>query len=625
MSVKITSREMLDELKQANLARLDAFEHRITVCNGTGCRACGGVEVKEALAAAIDQRGLSDRIDVMPTGCQGYCQRGPLVVVEPEGTLYPTISPEDAERIVQAIEQGGLVDELLLEDPITKERVAKRDGIRFYKGQERIAFALNGKIDPTSIGDYIAYDGYQALAKALLEMTPEKIIDEMTRSGLRGRGGAGFPTGRKWAGCRKQEAVPKYVICNGDEGDPGAFMDRSLIEATPHAILEGMLIACHAVGSSEAHVYVRAEYPLAVEHIRKAIDDARELGLIGENVLGTDFSVDVHVMEGAGAFVCGESTALMYSIEGRRGMPRLTPPRSVEHGLWGKPTVLNNVETFANVPAIILRGAEWFAGIGTETSTGTKVFSLTGKVENNGLVEVPMGTTIRQIVFDIGGGIPDGRSFKAVQTGGPSGGCLPESLLDLPVDYESLSEHDATMGSGGIIVLDDTSCMVDVARFFLDFTASESCGKCAPCRLGVPAMLEILTRITEGEGVPEDIEQLRELASVICSTALCGLGQTAPNPVLSTLHYFEDEYRAHIEEGICPAGSCKALVGAYAIDPDACKACGKCATACPTGAASGTLGQPPYTIDLATCVKCGACFEACPFDAVIRTAKGVSA
>jgi NADH:ubiquinone oxidoreductase subunit F (NADH-binding)/(2Fe-2S) ferredoxin/NAD-dependent dihydropyrimidine dehydrogenase PreA subunit len=621
MSQHIASRAQLDELKKEALARLAAVEQRITVCNGTGCRACGGVEVRHALIEEVETRGLSNRIEVMPTGCQGYCQRGPLVVVEPTGIFYHGVAPDDAPRIVSAtIENAEPVEDLLLEDPVTGERIPNRDELRFYTGQRRIVFALNGKIDPTSIGDYIAHDGYQALAKALLDMDPEGIVDEILRSGLRGRGGAGFPTGRKWRFTRDAPGEHKYVVCNADEGDPGAFMDRSLLEATPHAILEGMLIAARAIGAYEAYIYVRAEYPLAVEHIKKAIDDARKVGLIGENVFGADFSIDVHVMEGAGAFVCGEETALLQSIEGRRGTPRPRPPFPAQSGLWGRPTNINNVETYANVPPIVLRGADWYTGIGTETSKGTKIFSLTGKVANNGLVEVPMGTTLRHIVYDVGGGIRGGREFKAAQLGGPSGGCLPAELLDVPIDYESLGEHGAIMGSGGVIVLDDTACMVSVARYFLDFTASESCGKCLPCRVGIPAMRDILVRITEGEGEPEDLDRLRELAELVKSSALCGLGQTAPNPVLSTLRYFADEYRAHIEDRICPAGVCEALTARYSIDPEMCKGCDQCAKTCPTGAAQGTPGQPPYTIDQALCIRCGACFKACPFGAVTRRA-----
>ncbi|MFC2078099.1 NADH-ubiquinone oxidoreductase-F iron-sulfur binding region domain-containing protein [Candidatus Bipolaricaulota bacterium] len=619
MSERIRTRAELDALKGANLARIAEVEQRITVCNGTGCQACGGVEVKNALIDALEAQGLSHRVEVMPTGCQGYCQRGPLVVIEPAGIFYHGVVPEDASRIIsETIERGELLEDLLLEDPVTGERIPHRDDIRFYTGQQRIVFALNGKIDPTSIGDYIAHDGYQALAKALLDMEPDGIVDEVLQSGLRGRGGAGFPTGRKWQFTRDAPGRIKYVVCNADEGDPGAFMDRSLIEATPHAVLEGMLIAARAISASDAHIYVRAEYPLAVEHIRKAIDDARELGFVGENVLGTDFTIDVHTMEGAGAFVCGEETALLQSIEGKRGMPRPRPPFPAQSGLWGRPTNLNNVETYANVPPIVLLGADWYAGIGTETSKGTKIFSLTGKVANNGLVEVPMGTTLRHIIFEVGGGMRSDREFKAAQLGGPSGGCLPAQLLDVPIDYESLGEHGAIMGSGGVIVLDDTACMVNVARYFLDFTSSESCGKCLPCRVGIPAMRDILVRITEGAGELEDLDRLRELAKLVKSSALCGLGQTAPNPVLSTLRYFEDEYRAHIEDRICLSGACEALAPPYAIDPDACKGCDQCVKACPTGAAQGTPGEPPYTIDEALCMRCGACFKACPFGAVTR-------
>lgn len=622
MSRPVVSRAELDELKQQGLARLAAFEQRITVCNGTGCRACGGVEVKDALIKELSLRGLSDRIDVMPTGCQGYCQRGPLVVIEPAGIFYHGVAPEDASRIVSTtIENGELVENILLEDPVTGERIPNRDDIRFYTGQQRIVFDLNGKIDPTSISDYIAHNGYQAFAKAILDMDPDRIVDEVLRSGLRGRGGAGFPTGRKWRLTRDAPGVIKYVVCNADEGDPGAFMDRSLIEATPHAVLEGMLIAARAIGACEAYIYVRAEYPLAVEHIHKAINDARDVGFIGEHILESDFSIDVHVMEGAGAFVCGEETALLQSIEGKRGMPRFRPPFPAQSGLWGRPTNINNVETYANIPPILLQGADWYAQIGTETSKGTKIFSLTGKVANNGLVEVPMGTTLRHIIYDIGGGMRSGREFKAAQLGGPSGGCLPAELLDVPIDYESLGEHGAIMGSGGVIVLDDTACMVNVARYFLDFTASESCGKCLPCRVGIPTMRDIMVRITEGDGELEDLDRLRELSKLIKSSSLCALGQTAPNPVLSTLRYFEDEYRAHIEDGICPAGACEALSGAYSIDPETCKACDKCAKVCPTGAAAGTPGAPPYIIDEPLCIRCGACFTACPFGAVTRAVR----
>ena len=622
MSERITSRAELDILKEQSLSRLTAVEQRISVCNGTGCRACGGVEVKEALIEELASRGLSDRVEVMPTGCQGYCQRAPLVVVEPAGIFYHGVAPEDASQIVtETIEKGELVEELLLEDPVTGERIPRHDDIRFYTGQQRIVFALNGKINPTLIGDYIAYDGYQALAKALLDMDPDGIVNEVLRAGLRGRGGAGFPTGRKWRFTRDAPGEVRYVVCNADEGDPGAFMDRSLIEAAPHAVIEGLLIAARAIGACDAHIYVRAEYPLAVDHIRKAIDDARDIGFVGEHVFGTDFSIDVHVMEGAGAFVCGEETALLQSIEGKRGMPRPRPPFPAQSGLWGRPTNINNVETYANVPPIILRGAAWYAGIGTETSKGTKIFSLTGKVANNGLVEVPMGTTLRQIVYDVGGGMRDGREFKAAQLGGPSGGCLPAELLDVPIDYESLGEHGAIMGSGGIIVLDDTACMVSVARYFLDFTARESCGKCLPCRVGIPTMRDILVRITEGKGELEDLDRLRELAELVKSSALCGLGQTAPNPVLSTLRYFEDEYRAHIEDRICPSGVCEALAPPYTIDLEACKGCDRCASACPTGAAQGTPGDPPYVIDQVLCIRCGACFNVCPFNAVTRGAR----
>jgi len=593
----------------------------LLVCSGTTCQSVDAADLKVALCDAVSKLDVDDKVRIAETGCMGPCEQGPLVRVLPDDVLYVKVRPEDATEIVeQHIANDRVVGRLLWEGE------PAQSSLPFFATQERIVLANSGVIDPRSIDEYIARGGYGALKKVLSEMTPEEIIDTIKGSGLRGRGGAGFPTGRKWEGCRAQPMTPKYVICNGDEGDPGAFMDRSILEGDPHSVIEGMVIAAYAIGDvSEGYVYVRAEYPLAIENLSIALGHAEERGYLGANILGSGLDLRIEIKKGAGAFVCGESTALMFSIEGKRGMPRLTPPRSVEHGLWGKPTVLNNVETFSNVPPILRNGPDWFTKIGTEGSTGTKVFALAGRVRNTGLVEVPMGVTLRQLVFDIGGGIPDGRAFKAVQTGGPSGGCLPEELLDLPIDYESLSEHDATMGSGGVIVLDDSACMVNVARFFLDFSASESCGKCAPCRVGVPAMLEILTRITAGEGTPEDIPRLRELAQVIRSTAFCGLGQTAPNPVVSTLRYFEDEYRAHIEDGVCPAGACKALVGGYAIDPEACKACDACAKACPTGAAQGTPGEPPYSIDSALCVKCGACFKACPFGAILRTPRKVRA
>jgi len=617
MPTRISSLSDLNEIKERALARRAEYEQRVTICNGTGCRACGGAPVTEAFVATLQQQGLTGRVEVMPTGCQGYCQRGPLVVIQPSGVLYQQVSPEDVPRIVAStIEKGELLEDLLLEDPVTGEKVPCEADIRFYSGQQRIVFALNGEIDPTSITDYISRDGYQALAKALLDMEPDEIIEEISRSGLRGRGGAGFPTGKKWRFTRDAQGDTKSVICNADEGDPGAFMDRSLLESTPHGVLEGILISARAIGASNAYIYVRAEYPLAVKHVRKAIDDARDYGLVGPDILGTGFSLDAHVKEGGGAFVCGEETALILSIEGQRGMPRPRPPFPAESGLWGKPTLINNVETYSNIVPIILNGADWYATLGTATSKGTKIFSLTGKVANNGLVEVPMGTTLRHIVYEVGGGMGDGREFKAAQMGGPSGGCLPEALLDVPIDYESLGKHGAIMGSGGVIVLDQSSCMVDVAKYFLDFMAKESCGKCVPCRTGIPAMLDILERITEGNGTEEDLERLRELAQLVRSSSLCGLGQTAPNPVLSTLRYFEDEYRAHIDEKYCPAGVCKNLAGVYLIDSDKCRACDLCRKACPTGAAQGTPGEGPYAINEELCIRCGACLQACRFEAV---------
>lgn len=596
------------------------MNHReLLVCSGTTCESVHAAALRDSLADAITKLGSVNEIRIVETGCMGPCEQGPLVRVMPDDVLYVKVQPEDAAEIVEEhIANDHVVTRLLWEEE------ASQSSLPFFAPQERIVLAHCGVINPRSIEEYINRGGYEALKQALLEMSPEEVIDAIKDSGLRGRGGAGFPTGRKWEGCRSQVQTPKYVICNGDEGDPGAFMDRSILEGDPHSVIEGMVIAAYAVGdASKGYVYVRAEYPLAIVNLSIALTQAKERGFLGTNILGRGFDFQIEIKKGAGAFVCGESTALMYSIEGKRGMPRLTPPRSVEHGLWGKPTVLNNVETFSNIPPILRNGADWFAGIGTKQSKGTKVFALAGQVRNTGLVEVPMGVTLRQLVFDIGGGIPAGRLFKAVQTGGPSGGCLPEKLLDLPIDYESLSEHDATMGSGGVIVLDDTACMVNLARYFLDFTASESCGKCLPCRVGIPTMRDILTRITEGKGSKEDIPHLRELANTIRSTAFCGLGQTAPNPVVSTLRYFEDEYHAHIEDGMCPAGTCKALIGKYLINPETCRACDQCVKACPTGAAQGTPGKPPYAIDPALCVKCGACFKACPFGSITRTPRVV--
>jgi len=588
----------------------------ITICGGTGCIAFGMKHVRDAVAAEIDRRGLGDKVALKETGCHGFCERGPVMVIQPRDIFYQGVSPDDVPRIIDETILGGrIIDDLLYTDPGTGEKIVYDHDVPFYQKQQRLVFRHNGLIDPTSIEDYLEKDGYEAQGKALWEMTHEDIVEEVKASGLRGRGGAGFPTGVKWGFCRSAEGDMKYLICNADEGDPGAFMDRSVLEGDPHAVVEGMVIAARAIGTGEGFVYVRAEYPLAVEHLRKAITDAEEAGLLGDNIMGTDHSFHLKIQEGAGAFVCGEETGLIASIEGRRGMPRVRPPFPAQSGLWGKPTNINNVETFANVPYIVLHGADHYRKLGTEQSPGTKIFALAGKVNNTGLVEVPMGATLRHVVFDIGGGIPEGREFKAAQTGGPSGGCVPAEYLDQPLDYDSLQEIGAIMGSGGLIVMDEDTCMVEIARYFIHFTQSESCGKCVPCRIGTKRMLEILTRITEGKGQATDIDTLERLAEDVKETSLCALGKTAPNPVLSTLRYFRDEYEAHIKDGRCPAHSCTALLS-FRIDPEACTGCGACRRACPQDAISGEKKEP-HTIDRDLCGKCGICFEKCRFDAVV--------
>ncbi|MCF7935048.1 MAG: NADH-quinone oxidoreductase subunit NuoF [Synergistales bacterium] len=586
---------------------MPTYQRQVLICGGTGCVASGSLELQEALKDRLEACGLTDRVLVLQTGCHGICEAGPIVVIHPEGTVYTEVRPEDAAEIVEEhLRRGRHV-----------ERLMQRDIHSFYAGQMRLTLQNCGRIDPERIEEYIAYDGYQGLANALFSMTPEEVVEQVALSGLRGRGGGGFPTGKKWEFCARAGGGKKYVICNADEGDPGAFMDRSLLEGDPNAILEGMAIGAYAMGADEGYIYCRTEYPLAVERLHTAIAQAEEYGLLGDNIMGTDFSFHVHIKEGAGAFVCGEETALMASIEGKRGTPRPRPPFPADSGLWGKPTNINNVETWGQIPQIILKGGDWYNAVGTERSRGTKVFALTGKVNNTGLVEVPMGITLREIIFDIGGGIRKGKGFKAVQIGGPSGGCLTEEHLDLPVSYESLSEAGAIMGSGGLVVMDDETCIVDVARFFLEFTQAESCGKCPPCREGTKKMLDILNRITEGEGSPEDIDTLERLAYQIRETSLCGLGQTAPNPVLTTLRYFRDEYMAHIEEKRCPAGVCQALTG-YSIDPDRCVGCTKCAQVCPVQAIQGERGTP-HSIDRETCIQCGACVKACPVQAISRS------
>ena len=590
-------------------------EKHILVCRGTGCTSSKSPKIIENFKKILKEKNI-ENVRVIQTGCFGLCAKGPIVIIRPEDTFYAMVTPEDCEEIINTnIIEGKKVERLLCKD-VDGTLVDRLDELNFYKKQERIALKNCGVIDPENIDEYIAFDGYKALEKVLTEMTPDEVIQEVTDSGLRGRGGAGFPTGKKWMFAKMAKGDQKYVVCNADEGDPGAFMDRSILEGDPHCIIEAMMIAGYAIGANKGYIYVRAEYPIAVQRFQKAIDQAKEYGILGDKILGTDFSFDLAIRLGAGAFVCGEETALLESIEGRRGQPRLKPPFPANSGLWRKPTLINNVETYANITKIILNGAKWYSSIGTETSKGTKVFALGGNVVNIGLVEVPMGTTLREIVFDIGGGIPDGKEFKAAQTGGPSGGCIPAEHLDTPIDYESLSAIGSMMGSGGLIVMDNTKCMVNLAKFYLGFTVDESCGKCTPCRIGTQRMLEMLERITEGNGEPEDIEKLEKLANTIKSASVCGLGQTAPNPVLSTLKYFRDEYVAHIEDKKCPAGECKALANVE-INPELCKGCGICKRQCPVNAISGEVKQP-HKINPEVCIKCGACVDKCPFKAISK-------
>ena len=588
----------------------------VLVYGGTGCHSSNSHKIIELLEEKVKENGLDEHIKISLTGCFGLCAAGPNIVIYPEGIFYSHVKLEDVDEIVEEhFKNGRIVERLLYEEAKAEDCIKPVNEVNFYKKQTRIALKNCGVINPEDIDEYIACDGYQALAKVITEMTQQEVIDVMKDSNLRGRGGAGFPTGRKWETAFKYDADKKYVICNADEGDPGAFMDRSILEGDPHSVLEGMAICGYAIGADQGYIYVRAEYPIAVQRLQIAINQAKEKGLLGKNILGTDFSFDIELRLGAGAFVCGEGTALMESIEGRRGMPRPKIERTAHKGLWGKPTIINNVETFANVGQIILKGADWFKSIGTEDSPGTKVFALGGKVNHTGLVEVPMGATLRDIVFDIGGGIPNGRKYKAVQTGGPSGGCIPAEYLDTPVDFASLAKIGSIMGSGGIIVLDETDCMVDIARFYLDFTVAESCGKCVPCREGTKRMLEILERITNGEGTPEDLDRLESLAETITSASLCGLGQTAANPVISTLKYFREEYEAHVYEKRCPAGACQALLQYFITDK--CIGCTKCARNCPVSAISGKVKER-HVIDTETCIKCGACMEACPVGAIIK-------
>ena len=597
---------------------MELYRSHVLVCGGTGCSSSGSAKLIERFEEQLKEKGLDKEVKVVRTGCFGLCEAGPVVIVYPEGTFYSRVKVEDVDEIVsEHLLKGRKVQHLVYVDHKTHESSVQKslNEIGFYKQQERVALRNCGVIDPENIDEYIAFDGYQALAKALTEMTPEQVIQEVLDSGLRGRGGAGFPTGKKWQFARASKAENKYFVCNADEGDPGAFMDRSLLEGDPHAILEAMAIGGYAIGASEGWIYVRAEYPIAVKRLEKAIEQAHEYGLLGENIFGTGFNFDIHIRLGAGAFVCGEETALMASIEGKRGEPRPKPPFPAVKGLFESPTNINNVETLGNIAQIILKGADWFKSIGIPTSTGTKVFALGGKINNTGLVEVPMGIPLRTIIEDIGGGCPNGKKFKAVQTGGPSGGCIPASMLDISVDYDSLTKIGAMMGSGGMIVMDEDNCMVDIARFFLDFTVDESCGKCTPCRVGTRRMLEILERITQGKGEEGDIEKLETLAENIKSSALCGLGQTAPNPVLSTIKYFRDEYEAHIKEKRCPAHHCQALLN-YRIT-DACRGCTACARKCPVNAISGNVKEQ-HVIDQQKCIKCGNCMATCKFGAIIK-------
>ena len=597
---------------------MDLFRSTILVCGGTGCTSSGSPKLYERFAQLLAEKGLDKEVKLVKTGCFGLCAAGPVVIVYPEGAFYSGIKVEDVDEIVEEhLVKGRIVTKLLYKGSTHEgtTEIKPLDEIGFYEKQKRVALRNCGVIDPENIDEYIAFDGYKALAKVLTEMTREEVVDCISKSGLRGRGGAGFPTGTKWKFAMGSTGK-KYVCCNADEGDPGAFMDRSVLEGDPHAVLEAMAIAGYAIGSDQGYIYVRAEYPIAVKRLEIAISQAREYGLLGKNIFGTDFSFDIDIRLGAGAFVGGEETALMHSIEGGRGEPRVRPPFPAVKGLFGKPTILNNVETYANICQIILKGADWFASMGTERSKGTKVFALGGKIVNSGLVEVPMGTTLREIIYDIGGGCPNGKKFKAVQTGGPSGGCLPASMLDTPIDYDNLIAAGSMMGSGGMIVMDEDNCMVDIARFFLDFTVSESCGKCTPCRIGTRRMLEILNRICEGNGEDGDIERLENLAANISKSALCALGQTAPNPVLSTLKHFRHEYEAHIYEKRCPAGVCHKLLN-FEIDPAKCKGCTLCARNCPVGAISGKVREA-HVIDAKKCIKCGACMEKCKFGAISK-------
>ena len=613
---RLSSPKELETLREAITAQRDPDKLCITICGGTGCQAYGCARVNAGFRQAIEQQGLADKVDILTTGCHGFCERGPLVVIRPQDIFYQRVQVEDIPEIIsETVLKGNIIERLLYTDPGTGKKIVNEPEVPFYKKQQRTVFGNNGYIDPTSLDDYLAVGGYAGLAKALFKMTPEEVINEVKKSGLRGRGGGGFPTGVKWESCRKAEGDIKYIICNADEGDPGAYMDRSVVEGNPHSVVEGMIIGAYAIGGHEGYVYVRNEYPMAVENIQTAIKQAEEYGLLGKDILGSGFDFNIKINRGGGAFVCGESSALMASLEGKPGEPRAKYVHTVEKGLWERPTTLNNVETWANVPLIINKGAGWYTQTGTEGSKGTKIFSLVGKVNNTGLVEVPMGITLREIIYDIGGGIPNGKKFKGVQTGGPSGGVIPESLLDLPVDFDELTKAGSMMGSGGMIVMDEDNCMVDIAKYFISFLEGESCGKCVPCREGLKRMREILTAITEGRGKEGDIERMETLASALVDGSLCALGSTAPNPVLTTLRYFRDEYEAHIRDKKCPAGVCKELI-TYRIIEEKCPGCGLCIKACPQNAITSGGKKKPVILDQEKCIKCGACYDVCKLGAI---------